>query len=241
MLQPLKKRVLRSAVGVFNTIEKNRYFFSSKYLRGQGIEIGGLHMPLQLPAAAKVKYVDRYDTPGLRKHYPELASYNLVNVQIIDDGEKLATVPDNSQDFIIANHMLEHCKSPITTIETHLRKVKPGGVLFYAIPDKRFCPDKDRNLTTFDHLLSDYRGELDHYPHFEEWAIHWNECKGKEAIDKRAKELFDTDYSIHFHNWTVSTFGDFLYKTNDFLSTKFEVKLLFLNFTEVLVILERVS
>ncbi len=239
MLKDLKKRVLRTASSAFNTVEKNRYFFAAKYLRGNGIEIGALHIPLQLPVNAHVKYVDRMSKPDLRHHYAELATYDLVNVDVIDDGEKLTTFADGSLDFIIANHMLEHCKSPMTTIETHLKKIKLGGILFYAVPDKRFCPDKNRANTSFEHILSDYRGELDHYPHFEEWAIHWNECKGKEAIDKRTKELFGQDYSVHFHNWTVSTFGEHLYKINDVLSMKFEIKLLFLNYTEIMVVLER--
>ncbi|MBK7310868.1 MAG: methyltransferase domain-containing protein [Sphingobacteriaceae bacterium] len=241
MLKGLKKSVLRSATSVFNTVEKNRYFFATKYLKGNGIEIGALHIPLQLPQSARVKYVDRMSKPDLRHHYAELANYDLVDVDVIDDGEKLSTFIDGSLDFIIANHMLEHCKSPINTIETHLKKIKPGGILFYAIPDKRFCADKNRENTTFEHVLADYKGELDHYPHFEDWAIHWNEAKGKEAIDKRTKELFDMDYSVHFHNWTVSTFGDFLYKTNDVLSVKFEIKLLFQNFTEIMAVLERVK
>jgi predicted SAM-dependent methyltransferase len=239
MIKGLKKKVIKSAVAVFNTVEKNRFFFASKFLRGNGIEIGALHIPLQLPPSAHVKYLDRMSKKDLREHYPELVNYDIVDVDVIDNGEKLSTISDGSMDFIIANHMLEHCKSPITTIETHLKKIKVGGYLFYAIPDKRFCADKNRKLTTFDHVKADYEGKLDHYPHFEEWAIHWNECKEKEAIDKRTKELFDMDYSVHFHNWTVDTFGDLLYKTKELLAVKFEIKLLFLNYTEVVAILER--
>ncbi|MBK7817374.1 MAG: hypothetical protein IPJ60_07250 [Sphingobacteriaceae bacterium] len=121
MLKGLKKSVLRSATSVFNTVEKNRYFFATKYLKGNGIEIGALHIPLQLPQSARVKYVDRMSKPDLRHHYAELANYDLVDVDVIDDGEKLSTFIDGSLDFIIANHMLEHCKAQLILLKRILK------------------------------------------------------------------------------------------------------------------------
>src|SRR5262245_25200764 len=71
---------------------------------GEGIEIGGLHIPLRVPGGVRLRYVDRMPVEELRKHYPELANEKLVPVHVIDDGEKLATFARESQDFIIANH-----------------------------------------------------------------------------------------------------------------------------------------
>lgn len=103
---------------------------ASRFLSGEGLEIGGLHGPLEVPEHARVRYVDRLPVEELRRHYPELDDNELVRVDVIDDGERLTTIPDESQDFIVANGFLEHCEDPIGTIATHLRKVKPGGVLF---------------------------------------------------------------------------------------------------------------
>jgi predicted SAM-dependent methyltransferase len=61
-----------------------------------------------------VKYVDRLNVTELRKHYPELDHVNLVPVDIIDDGESLPSFKDESLDFIIANHILEHSAKPLT-------------------------------------------------------------------------------------------------------------------------------
>jgi hypothetical protein len=61
------------------------------YLRGNGIEIGALHHPLKVSRWARVKYVDRLSVPDLREQYPELDSEDLVNVDILDDGESLRT------------------------------------------------------------------------------------------------------------------------------------------------------
>ena len=79
-----------------------------RYLSGNGIEVGALHSPLEVPSNATVRYVDRMPVDEVRKQYPELAEYHLVEVDIIDDGEILSSIADSSVDFVIANHMIEH-------------------------------------------------------------------------------------------------------------------------------------
>ena len=101
---------------------------AAECLRGGGVEIGALHQPMPLPPGAGVTYVDRMTVEELRAHYPELAELELTPVDVVDDGERLATFEDESVDFVVANHFLEHCENPIGTIETHLRKLRPGGV-----------------------------------------------------------------------------------------------------------------
>jgi predicted SAM-dependent methyltransferase len=64
----------------------------------------------------------------LKQTYPELGDYGLVEVDIVDDGENLSSVLDASVDFIIANHMIEHCQNPIFAIENWLRVLKLGGI-----------------------------------------------------------------------------------------------------------------
>src|SRR5687768_2567592 len=78
----------------------DREWAARAYLRGKGLEIGALHNPLQVPAAARVTYVDRFPEPVLRRHYPELAGQRFVAVGLVDDGERLPKVADASQDFV---------------------------------------------------------------------------------------------------------------------------------------------
>jgi SAM-dependent methyltransferase len=125
-------------------------------MRGSGVEIRALHLPMLLPAGVRVRYVDPMTVPKLRAHYPELDGQDLAPVDVVDDGELLSTVEAESVDFIIANHFLEHCEDPIRTIETHLGKLRQGGVLFYAVPDKRYTFDFRRPRTPFRHLIADH-------------------------------------------------------------------------------------
>jgi hypothetical protein len=80
-----------------------RAVLAAQYLAGDGIEIGALHSALPLPEGARAKYVDRLPVSELRRQYPELAQLDLVDVDIIDDGETLSRIPDGSQDFIVAS------------------------------------------------------------------------------------------------------------------------------------------
>src|SRR3954449_9087870 len=153
-------------------LRDTRRELAAEFLRGNGIEIGGLHLAIPMPAGASVRYVDRITVPELREHYPELDDWDLVSVDIVDDGEVLATIEDGSVDFIIANHFLEHCEDPIAAIQNHLRKLRRGGVLFYAVPDKRYTFDWPRQVTSLQHMLVDHEegAERSRRDHYEEWA-----------------------------------------------------------------------
>ena len=65
----------------------------------------------------------------------------------MDDAERLASLGDASQDFVVANHFLEHTEDPIGTMENVLRVIKPGGIAYLAVPDKRFTFDVSRDVT----------------------------------------------------------------------------------------------
>jgi len=138
--------------------EQIRRSVAEDSIAGQGIELGALHSPFPVPETAEVEYVDRFSTAQLRAEYPELADLPLVEVDRVDDGERLTTVPDRSQDFVIASHFLEHCEDPVGTLAAHLRVLRPGGVLLLALPDRRDGIDRHREATTLEHLVADQIG-----------------------------------------------------------------------------------
>lgn len=190
----------------------DRTTIAERYLSGNGIEIGALHFPLPVPAHASVRYVDRHDVPGLRDHYPELASYTIIPVDIVDDGETLTTIPDASQDFVIANHFLEHCEDPIRALLNFFRVLKPGGILYMAIPDKRFTFDIDRPITTLSHLIEDHERGPEHSreQHYREWVRIIDKASGQAGEDALYKERTEKRFSIHFHVWTKKEMEELL-------------------------------
>lgn len=180
-------------------MRETRKLLAKKYIHGRGIEIGALQEPLEVPPDAKVTYVDRLPVAGLRKLYPELGDVRIVDPDIIDDGEKLSKIPDASQDFVIANHFLEHCQDPIGAIKNLYRVMKSGSILYMAVPDKRYTFDKDRPITPLSHLIRDHQEgpAWSRVSHFDEYARLVDHA-GKE----RAEHLMKIGYSIHCHVWT---------------------------------------
>lgn len=181
-----------------------------KFLRGCGVEIGALDRPLYLPKRARAFYLDRLHPRELRKHYPELNSRPLF-VSFVADGESMDCVRDGSLNFIVANHVIEHCEDPVATLMTFARKLTVGGVVFMAVPDKRRTFDCDRPETAWEHLAEDHRRGAEHSRalHYREWAELVEHLSGNEAA-RRSGELAAMGYRIHFHCWSDSSFRDFL-------------------------------
>lgn len=208
--------------------------FAARLLQGAGLEIGPLHQPLAMPPHARVKYVDRMRTDELRHEYAELADWDLTEVDIVDDGETLATIPAESQDFIVANHFLEHCEDPIGTIATHLGKLKPGGILFYTVPDKRYTFDFRRSVTSLEHIVrdADQGPEWSRSDHYREWCrfVHGKESTGTaeqansaDWIKGKARELEEARYSIHMHVWTQAEFLQLILTCRDRFGEAFDI------------------
>lgn len=188
-----------------------RRYLSWRHLKGDGIEIGALHQPLQIYGRAKVRYVDRFSAEHLRTHYPELAKYDLIDPDIVDDGEKLEKIQDGSLDFLIANHFIEHCEDPIGAIASHLEKLRKGGILYMAVPMKEMTFDRERELTSIEHLLRDHREgpAWSRRGHFLEWA-RFVQKKPEGEIEEAARGLMEINYSIHYHVWNHESFEGFL-------------------------------
>jgi len=217
----------------------DREFVANTFIRGQGIEIGALHMPLRVPRSAKVRYVDRFTVADLRKHYPELNDKDLVQVDILADGERLESISDSTEDFVIANHFIEHCQDPIGALENIFRVLKPGGTLYLAIPDKRNSFDAERPVTTLEHLMRDYHEgpAWSRRQHFEEWTRLVNKVQDDAAAETEIAQNMAIDYSIHYHVWTQSEMLELLVAFRKMVS--FEVELCLKNGPEVIFILRK--
>ncbi len=224
MLRQLKVR-LRPMSNSKKSLRKSFGYF----LHGSGIEIGALHQPLALDGLpiSQVRYVDRMDVSELRRHYPELSAYKFVPVHVLDDGETLATFADNSLDFIIANHFIEHTRSPLGTLRHWLRKLNPGGIIYMAVPDKRCIFDAERPLTPLEHLVEDdaqpsSEREQRDYEHYLEYARLAAKQTGT-ATESHAQRLIATNYSIHYHTFIAATFVEMLRYAQEQLALPFEI------------------
>ncbi len=218
-----------------------REFYSFQYLYGKGIEIGALSLPLLTPPHARVQYVDRMNVFDLRKQYPELQNYKLVEVDIIGDGEELVSVADSSLDFVITNHFFEHCQNPLLTLRTFFRVLKNEGILYLCIPDKEKTFDYKRKVTPIAHIVKDFEigPEQSKKGHFMDWAENVTNLNSESEIIKRVNELMEKDYSIHFHVWDEFAIIEFFIKAKAYLEINYSIGLFTKNNEEFILIIKK--
>lgn len=185
-------------------------------LKGRGLEIGAFHEPADLPEGCLVEYFDALDAKQAAKRFPEIDASKLVDVDIvgdIDQRDLRKSIQSNSLDFVIANHVIEHVASPISMIEDIVSLLKDGGHLVISAPDKRFTFDRERPLTTFEHLETEYAQGVDrvddeHYLDFlKHVAKHVFEEPGR---DIEGDIAFARSRREHAHVWDSASFKNFL-------------------------------
>lgn len=218
-----------------------RRHLAGRYLRGNGLEVGALHLPLALPRGASARYVDRMSVDDLRAHYPELDEYELVTPDFIDDGEALTSVPGGSMDFVIVNHLIEHCQDPIGALLSQARVLREGGILYLAAPDRRRTDfDREREETPLEHLLADHEQgpEDSRSRHYEEWSRLAIKVPADE-VSEHAAALEEQDYSIHFHTFTLTSFLALILRAREAYGLPLEVVATETNNHEFIVIARR--
>lgn len=238
-LRRLVKKVvtpLRQYLGRLTVIDR--------HLRGVGLEIGALQDPMPLPKGASARYVDIAPTAALRAMYPKKARRHLVEVDVVDDGEKLATVADATQDFVAANHFFEHCEDPIGTLRNLLRVVRPGGVVYLSVPDMRHTFDRDREPTSVEHVLRDHEGgpAASRHAHYEDVVRMAMKVEGEAAVAAAVADLEGRDFRIHFHCWSQTEFLQLLVTLQQRAGfPRFDVAEFVANEREMVVVLRRLA
>jgi SAM-dependent methyltransferase len=114
------------------------------YCKGKGIEIGscGRHT---VKGSMLVDIVDNFFGAAPYK------------VDYIADAHELPKIKTSSLDYVCASHVLEHLTNPVKAIAEWMRVLKPGGVLWLRIPDKRKTFDRKRERTKLSHLIEDFK------------------------------------------------------------------------------------
>jgi SAM-dependent methyltransferase len=132
------------------------------------LEIGALHNPRLRKDEGNVSYLDLAPTDALRTKYqdnrdaaPHLSA--LVDVDYVwKPGETLSdAVGGGVFDLVIASHVIEHVADPIGWLGQVSEILVDGGRLSLVVPDKRYCFDVNRQLTTMADLVDAYLRQLD--------------------------------------------------------------------------------
>lgn len=210
---------------------------SHKFIKGSGIEIGGLNAPLPVQNA-QVTYVDRAPIEEIAATHHDVKI--LIDKYIIDSAEELSNFENESLDFVIANHVLEHCENPIKAIQNWTRVLKKDGVIFCALPVKDHTFDKKRAVTAFEHLMIDYiRGpDSSLVEHYRDWFAN-SELEGVrgEELERKVAAALALRGNIHFHVWDLPAIKDLGVMFSRFFNLIYE---LHENGSEVILIFRKV-
>ena len=131
-------------------VEVARRAVSEMFVRGRGIEVGAATRPFPVGNGAQVLYGDIRDAEQLKVYFGQK-----VADQGFIDAQTFRGVADESQDFVISAHVIEHLHDPIGSIVQAMRVLRRGGVHVLVVPDMRFTFDVDRPETDLDHLIAD--------------------------------------------------------------------------------------
>lgn len=80
-----------------------------KYCKGEGLDMGASFWPL----------------PGSTPIDTEAG---------LGTANKIEDIPENSQDYIFSSHCLEHIEGWQEALDTWIKKIKPGGIIFLYLP-----------------------------------------------------------------------------------------------------------
>lgn len=120
-----------------------------KYLDGlRGIEIGGsAHNPFNLNTIN----VDFTDELTIFKQEEIKMCGEFMKVDVVADAMNLP-FKDNTYDFVISSHQIEHCYNVIDTILEFIRVIKVNGYVLLIAPKPEVVEDDEPVL--FDEFLS---------------------------------------------------------------------------------------
>lgn len=120
-----------------------------------GIEIGGsAHNSFNLPHCLNIDYCGDDDTI-FKKAEIELCG-SAMKVDIVSEGDDLP-FKDNTLDYVISSHVIEHYFDPIKALKEWDRVIKPGGYIFTIAPHVDRVPEELRSITPLETFIERHR------------------------------------------------------------------------------------
>lgn len=207
------------------------------------LEVGALDIPTYTKHECCIKYLDYYDDAEFENFLNERRikkeSQNIVNIDYCVKSKRFSKEINDRFNLVIANHVIEHVPDVITWINEIDKILSPGGMVFLAIPDRRFTLDylrRDSNIVDFMKSLDADLVKPDLYQILDFLYFKRN-ITPKDIIDgsvdqklveksysiqnalKRAQSILDNDKSVHANvHCNVFSFTSFAKLWGDLLA-----------------------
>ena len=211
----MKKKIEEFFRNIFPKRVKNYKFLKSKFNNQNGLEIGGPSFAFTkkgfLPIYSVVGNLDGCNFSSQTVWEGEIKSGlnykygDRTGTQFIFDGGSLMEIADNSYDFVLSCHSLEHMANPIKALAEWKRIIKNNSHVLLILPHKDNTFDRNRPITHMNHLINDLKNNT-----LENDAAHFQEVlslhdlsldagiKSMEALRLRTLENYD-NRCVHHH------------------------------------------
>jgi SAM-dependent methyltransferase len=133
----------------------------------KGLEIGGPSGAFQrwltpVPVYHRVGSLDNCDFSSVTtwtKHADDFRfhPHKPSGKNIFVDASDLSSIADQSYDFVLSSHTLEHFANPLKALYEWKRVIRPGGALILLLPNYRRTFDHRRSPTAVNHMFEDFR------------------------------------------------------------------------------------
>ena len=150
-------------------MSRNDRIFSQIDRKGLGLEIGPSYNPIAPKRSGfRVETVDHMDRAGLIEKYTGhgVDTSLIEEVDHVWQGQALSELigQDARYDWIIASHVIEHVPDLVGFLGECRKLLKADGTLSLAIPDKRYCFDYFRPLSTTGDALQAHVEKRNRHP-----------------------------------------------------------------------------
>ncbi|MDP4147904.1 MAG: methyltransferase domain-containing protein [Bacteroidota bacterium] len=183
--------------------------FIGNQVCGKGVEFGAASSPFPTALESQVEYADLFDHSLISSPYHNhhtYARHEYVKCKYLTGMEVMVGIPDRSLDFIIASHVIEHLRNPLQAMETAWTRLKPEGKLVLMVPHRDLTFDKNRDITSLEHIVLDYERPLKERDFMHFYDFYENAFVAPNPFEK-AVEMFNSDASdIHYHTWNEGSF-----------------------------------
>lgn len=159
--------------------------YFDKYLCGKGIDIGCGKDILQIVNGNVIPYDKLH-------HSNEHEAQTMEGIQ------------DNSFDFAYSSNCLEHLCDPVKALKSWIRIVRPGGIVFFTVPDETLY-EHDIWPSTFNKMhkwsfTTKDDSKLPKSIHIQSWLEQFD-------VDILSIEIVDTDYDYSLGNVDQTQMG----------------------------------
>ncbi|WP_323118989.1 class I SAM-dependent methyltransferase [Burkholderia alba] len=205
---PVKRLRAKRAARWPLEIEAGRQY-ATRFIAGQGVEVGAGSRPFPLPADAECYYGDVRDRSNLARYFD--TEHVIVDGTI--DAQAMTGIAGGSLDFVISAHVIEHLFDPVGSILASIKCLRLGGVFVLVVPEMTRTFDQLRPPTTVEHAMRDASdgGSGTMYQAYEEHVRYVHTYLTGEQIPlqdvpQHVDRIMTAKMDIHVHAWRERDF-----------------------------------